>query len=282
MHIANPIYDAVFKYLMEDTEVAKLMLSTIIGEEIVALDFLPQERTILLEQRSFTVYRLDFSAHIRLSDGGQKQVILEIQKAKFATDIMRFRRYLGAQYQNKANAYTTSARGKTITVARPIISIYFLGYALEHATASVIKVTRNYFDATTGQEIQTREEFIESLTHDSYVIQIPSLHREHRSEIEQLLGVFDQHRVTSNAHILNIDEAEYPEKYHPIIRRLQRAILEPDVQDTMDAEDDILQELEELERMIENQREALEEKDKALEEKDRLIRELQQRLTTRA
>jgi hypothetical protein len=45
MHIANPIYDVVFKYLMEDAKVAKLLISSIIGEEIEELDFRPQEFT---------------------------------------------------------------------------------------------------------------------------------------------------------------------------------------------------------------------------------------------
>ena len=43
MHIANPIYDVVFKYLMEDNEIAKLMVSSIICEEVVWLDPKPQE-----------------------------------------------------------------------------------------------------------------------------------------------------------------------------------------------------------------------------------------------
>ena len=41
--IANPIYDVVFKYLMEDNAIAKLMVSSIIGEEVVWLDPRPQE-----------------------------------------------------------------------------------------------------------------------------------------------------------------------------------------------------------------------------------------------
>ncbi|MBN2441117.1 MAG: hypothetical protein JXJ04_07215 [Spirochaetales bacterium] len=97
MQIANPIYDTVFKFLMEDKTSAILLLSTIIGEEIESLDFLPRENTALLEQHSLTVYRLDFSARIKTADG-YKQLLIEIQKAKFATDIMRFRRYLGEQY----------------------------------------------------------------------------------------------------------------------------------------------------------------------------------------
>ena len=273
MQIANPIYDVVFKYLMEDNDIAKLLLSTIIGQEIVALDFLPQERTIMLKRQSFTVYRLDFSATIKMPDKSRKLVIIEIQKAKFAADIMRFRRYLGAQYQNKENSYTTVIHGKTTKVAMPIVSIYFLGYPLQHTTAPVIKVARTYCDVTTGQEVQVREEFIESLTHDSFVIQIPHLHPDRKTDIEQLLSIFDQHRATSNAHILRINEDEYPARYRPVIRRLQRAIAEPDVQETMDAEDDILQELEEMEHVIGEQSKALGEKDKALEEKDKALEE---------
>ena len=43
MQIANPIYDVVFKYLMEDSKIAKLLISSIIKQEIEIMDFLPQE-----------------------------------------------------------------------------------------------------------------------------------------------------------------------------------------------------------------------------------------------
>jgi hypothetical protein len=43
MIIANPIYDVVFKYLLEDIEIARELLSTILGEEIVSLNLRPQE-----------------------------------------------------------------------------------------------------------------------------------------------------------------------------------------------------------------------------------------------
>ena len=45
MQIANPIYDVVFKHLMEDAKIAKLLISSIIGEEIETLEFRPQEFT---------------------------------------------------------------------------------------------------------------------------------------------------------------------------------------------------------------------------------------------
>jgi hypothetical protein len=34
MIIANPIYDVVFKYLMDDAEIAKGIISRIIGEQL--------------------------------------------------------------------------------------------------------------------------------------------------------------------------------------------------------------------------------------------------------
>ncbi len=37
MRIANPIYDAVFKYLMDDNSLAKLLLSTIWGSPVMVV-----------------------------------------------------------------------------------------------------------------------------------------------------------------------------------------------------------------------------------------------------
>ncbi len=97
--IANPIYDVVFKYLMEDNKVAKLLLSAIIGCEILELTLTPQEiigefgqvakpkrkskKTTIsaTEFTNLTVYRLDFAAKIHTPEG-EKIIIIEIQKAK--------------------------------------------------------------------------------------------------------------------------------------------------------------------------------------------------------
>ncbi len=48
--IANPIYDIVFKYLMANLDVARGVISTIIAEEIVVLDFKSQEHTHKLKK----------------------------------------------------------------------------------------------------------------------------------------------------------------------------------------------------------------------------------------
>nr|VFJ46169.1 MAG: hypothetical protein BECKFW1821A_GA0114235_101236 [Candidatus Kentron sp. FW] len=291
MRIANPIYDAVFKYLMQNNEIAILILSTILEEEILALDLLPQETATTMKDRSFTIYHLDFAALIRTSGGEEKHVLIEIQKAKFAADIMRFRRYLGEQYIKGF-----PVRGDKAQKAIPIINIYFLGYRLDHIDVPVIKILRHYYDAATGEEIPAREEFIENLTHDSFVIQIPQLGSKRRTAAERLLAIFDQHRkVRDDWRVLDVDEEAYPEEYQKVVRWLNRAISEPAIKRAMQAEDDILAELEDIERrmvekdqiigekdqiiedkdqVIEDKDRALEEKDRALQEKDRLIAEL--------
>lgn len=293
MKIANPIYDVVFRYLMDDNKIAKLVISKIIGEEIESLDFQPKENVVEIERpatdnekskASFTVYRLDFAAKIKLSDGGFKQVLIEIQKAKFPTDIMRFRKYLGQQYYSEKNTTIKNINGKDHKSALPIVSIYFLGHHLDFETAPIIKVNRNYIDLATGEQLKSKEEFIESLTHDSYVIQIPELNGKRRNELERILSIFDQSQKESD-HILNINESDFPEEYRDIIRKLQRAISDEDIQNTMDVEDEIIAELENKERRIGdliesiNQKDkALIDKDKALSDKDKLIEELKRKL----
>lgn len=38
IHIANPIYDSVFKYLMEDERVARTILSALLKKEVVSVE----------------------------------------------------------------------------------------------------------------------------------------------------------------------------------------------------------------------------------------------------
>jgi hypothetical protein len=277
VQIANPIYDVVFKYLMEDEKSAEILISSIIDEEIISLELSPQEKTYQLDKPPLTVYRLDFSAKIK-TDTGYKKIVIEIQKAKFATDIMRFRRYLGEQYKDKANTYKIENNRKK-RQAIPIVTIYFLGYSLDHINAPIIKIARNYYDKTTGKKIHVKEDFIESLTHDSYIIQIPHLNDTVQTETEKLLSVFNQKFITSDEHILSIDELDYPKAYRFIIRRLQRAVAEKEVRDKMEIEDDYLEELQDKERIIDEKNKVINDNKKALTEKDRVLTEKDRVLT---
>ena len=276
--IANPIYDTVFKYMMEDNAVAKLLISSIIGEKVIRLEPKPQEHTSEKEKDkqefpSLTVYRLDFSAKIK-TPGGQKVVIIEMQKAGLPTDIMRFRRYLGEQYTSPYNCITTNEGPEAIQ----IYSLYFLGKDLGICDTPVLSVLPEIKDVATDKIVKTKNIFIDSLNHKCWIVQINCLKKRRRTELEQLLSVFDQSNRTSNHHILNVREEDFPEKFRPIIRRLKMAASNSAVKQQMKEEDEIVRYLRDFARIeitkaLKEKAKEFEEKDKAIEEKDKTIEE---------
>ena len=269
MQVANALYDVVFKYLLEDKNIAKLLLSGLLQTKVLDIELKPQEYST--SNKSLTVYRIDFKARIQLQDNTEKIVLIELQKAKFPSDIMRFRRYLGKQYANEDNVLEEHGKKKAL----PIITIYFLGYSILK-DIPIIRVVRQYLNHTTKEKITTRSEFIESLTHDSIIVQILSIEKKkHKTELEKVLSVFEH----GKKHTISIDEDSYPKKYQPIIRRLLKAIQDEQVKETMEIEDEILEDLQTKEREVELVRErakrAEEEKRRAEEEKERVEEEKQ-------
>jgi len=252
--IANPIYDTVFKYMMEDNLVAKLVVSSIIGELVVELEPKPQEYTTektttyvytTREYETFTIYRLDFSAKIQTPDGF-KLVLIEMQKASLPTDIMRFRNYLGRQYSNENNT-TIDEDGKQVPLQ--IYAIYFLGKDLGIYDTPVLSVNPQVIDLATKKEIENvNSKFIDSLNHKCWIVQINCLKQRRRNDLEKFLHAFDQENLTSDNHILNVSEEDFPEKYRPIIRRLKMAASDPEVKRQMKKEDEDIKYLKDIER----------------------------------
>ena len=266
--IANPIYDVVFKYLMSDSKIAKLLISNLLGVKINSLELRPQEFSSDSENRTLTVYRLDFKAEIELKSGEKIVVLIEIQKAKFTADLIRFRKYLAEQYASKQN--TIEKDHKTIPL--PIISIYFLGYGLDHnKDIPIIRVKRQYLDNYNGKELKGKELFIESLTHDSIIVQIPALKKQQRNDLEKALSIFD---ADADKQVISVNEEDYPEKYKPVIRQLLRAIGDEKIRKTMDIEDEVFADLEKKERLILKQKKELQEKSKKLQETAKLLKQL--------
>jgi len=275
MHIANPIYDTVFKYMMSDSRVAKSFLSAIIGEKIVELDFTSTEYQIkpgiekkqldrTLEQ--IVVCRFDFAAKIETEAGRYKTVIIELQKAKFAADIMRFRRYLGTMYQSAENTYD-----RRRVKARQIYCIYLLNYEIGLSDSPIIKVDCVVSDLTTGEELDPRNEFIESLNHKSWIVQVRLLKERRRNELENLLSIFDQDNITEDEHILNIDESPFSGEYQHIIRKLREAYESKQVRVEMQMEDDYINELRMNAEIVAEKEKEIAENKKAIAKKDKAI-----------
>lgn len=238
MLIANPIYDVVFKYLMEDTEIARRLLSKITGEEIVEISVQPQEYSGRSDKFEVIILRLDFKATIKSKDGRRKKVLIELQKGKNSADIMRFRKYLGDNYRKE----DTEENNKKKKTALPILTIYFLGFRLANVLTSIMKVNREYIDLITDKKIHTKEEFVEKLTHDSYIIQIPRLKKKVRNEIERVLKVFNQSYVTDgDKKTLEFSEKDFEndDLLKLIASRLRKAATEEELLRKIEIEEEV-------------------------------------------
>ncbi len=295
MRIANPIYDSVFKYLLtNDLRVAKLVISNLINKNIVDLKLSPTEFTIdknsdkpLQGKNSMTVMHLDFTATIVEEDGTQKVIIIEMQKAKLLEDIMRFRKYLGLQYKNPEHKYEVNGK----LVAKPILPIFILGHTIDDLDVEALMVKRSPVNAITNEKVDTSSKFIEGITHDCLIIQIPAISNRIEAEgvsakpinkhLKELLSIFDQTKnYEQNNHFLHVDDEKLPKWLQPVVRALEKASTEQKLREQMDIEDDYIAQLEGIERdlaykdkLIEENTKALAEKDQALEEKDHVIEE---------
>jgi hypothetical protein len=240
MIIANPIYDTVFKYLMEDADIAKGLLSMILNVEIMELTVKPQETTSempLSESRNLSIYRLDFIAIIKEENGNFKKALIELQKSKRSTNIVRFRRYLGENYHRED---VTIVNGVEVLQPLEIVTIYFLGFELDDVDTPVMKVKNSFIDVTTGLPLSNEplDKFIRLLNHESYTIQIPKLQVGDQSRIENVLSVFSQRYKLTDDRKLDYQGMENDPLKIKIINRLTRAIADDNLRRKMDLEDE--------------------------------------------
>ena len=273
MIIANPVYDVVFKYLLEDIEIARELLSTILGEEVLTLDLKPQEIASENATSSISILRFDFKATIVTKSGESKKVLIELQKAKQFFDVMRFRRYLGENY--KKEDAVLSDNGETEMRPLPIVTIYFLGFSLDNIKSAVVKINRDYRDVVTQEILQVKEEFAELLTHDSYLIQIRELVGKSRTKLEQVLRVFSPEFKTEDKHQLDFKGDLGEPLVRKMIERLGRAIASEEIREIMDVEDEIdrifERELGKKDKIIAAKEEELAAKDQELAAKDQKL-----------
>lgn len=263
MLIANPLYDNVFKYLLEDSEIARNLLGEILDVEVLSVDTRPQELTTTLEvgEKSLTVFRMDFVCLIRTRTGEHKKVLIELQKSKNTSDLLRFRRYLGENYQRTE---TISSEKGQESQPLEIVTIYFLGYKIPEIEVPVLHVGRIWSDAASGETLGgIRSEFVRLLTHESYVIQTPRLPREGRRRLEQVLRVFGQTDSSRNQQLLEvIENQDDPALTQQMIRRLLLAASSEEIRRKVALED-------ELERgILQEYREQSERLKAAIEEKE--------------
>ena len=235
--IANPIYDIVFKYLLEDERITRTILSALLQKEVVEVEQRRNEYTNI-GREGLSIFRIDFGATVREADGSEHLILIELQKTWLPTEMLRFRQYLGAQYANKANMLS-EGRG---AYAIPMVTVYLLGHKVGDIEEPVLYVRRQSYDYD-GQVVTKGlpNPFVDSLTHDSIIVQIPRLHVRPGNRLDRVLSVFDQSRQNGdNQQTLSLEETEYEDDAEMlrIVHRLTAAAADAKVRHEMNVEDE--------------------------------------------
>ena len=266
MEVANPIYDAVFKYLMEDERVARTILSALLKKDVLSVEARPHEYSNT-KKEPVSMFRIDFAAKVRQPDGTEQLTLIEVQKSWVPSEVLRFRQYLGVQYESERNM-TDEGYGM------PMVAVYLLGHKVGDIKEPVLYVhhePRDYDGNLVTQGLP--DPFVSSLTHESIIVQIPRLHGRINNRLDEVLSVFDQSRTNAdtNEHTIFINEDCYPEEdteMQRVLRRLLMAAVSSDIRQDMNVEDEYYSYLEHKETEVMIKDKIIAQKDEELSQKD--------------
>ena len=272
VYVANPLYDAVFKYLMEDDRIAKTILTALLKKKVIDVKIRRNEYANLTRRESISMFRIDFAATVLDEDNKPHLMLIELQKTWLPTETLRFRRYLALQYNNEENMLKEEHEKYAI----PMVAIYLLGHRVGKIEEPVIYVNHHAYNYD-GNKVEEGipDPFVESLQHDSIIVQIPLLHGRVNNRLEKVLCLFDQTNVADNKKVIKVDDKQFEgdNDMEYIVRRLQSAAADPDMRYQMNAEDEFFKELEARDSLIMEKDGQLKEKDGQLKEKDGQLKE---------
>lgn len=248
--LANPIYDSVFKFLMEDERIARTVLTALLKKEVVGVEMRRHEHPNV-NRNEISMFRIDFAARVREDGGEVRLILIELQKTWLDTETLRFRQYLAALYNAEENIVREEGKRSH---ALPMVAVYLLGHRVgdvEEPVVYVSHVARNY----DGEEVAEgmKDPFIGSLVHDSIIVQLPLLQGRINNRLYKVLSVFDQkNRDKENRHLVNLDERNYEGDTDMmyLIRRLTQATVNADLREDMKEEDLYYSEIENRDTII--------------------------------
>lgn len=268
MIVANPIYDIVFKYMMEDERIARTILSALLKKDVVAVEVRPHEYSDD-SRDSLSVFRIDFGATIREENGKEHMILIELQKTWLDTETLRFRQYLGVHYSNPKNMVDGGH-------ALPMVAVYLLGHKVGDIEEPVLYVnhqSRDYNDNVITKGLP--DPFVDSLTHDSIIVQIPRLHGHINNRLDKVLSIFDQSRRDENDNrLLKIDDTAYADDadMEHILHRLTMAAADADMRHKMNVEDEYFSAIEKRDTEILMKQRELAEISAQLSEQEEMLR----------
>ena len=277
--VANPIYDSVFKFLMEDERIAKTILSALLKKEVVSVEMRRHEHPNITRDK-ISMFRIDFAAKVKENDGSTHVVLIELQKTWLDTETLRFRRYLAAQYNAEENMVEKDGKK---AYALPMIAIYLLGHRVGDIDKAVIYVTRKALDYE-GNEIADGQDdpFINSLSHDSIIVQIPLLHGNINNRLDKVLSVFDQTKMDeSDQHMVSLDINNYEDDSDMmyIVHRLSLAGMNAEIRQEMNDEDEYFSAIEARDTQLMELKEKVSQRDQQISQQNQQINKQSQQIS---
>jgi len=140
-----------------------------------------------------------------------------------------------------------------------------LGYNLPDYDTPSLLVNNQVIDTTTKTLIPYKNEFVELLTHPSYILQINRLKPERKTKLEKFLSFFDQSNKTDEDFILDIENSSANE-FSDIAEYLNIATLDEEIIRQLEYEEDYEESIEKLENQLDEERRQKEEERKQKEE----------------
>jgi hypothetical protein len=146
----------------------------------------------------------------------------------------------------------------------------------------VVKINREYRDVVTQEILDIKEDFVELLTHDSYLIQARKLAKAARNKLERVLHIFSPiYQITNDKHQVDFQGDTSDPLIKKMLDRLGRAIASEEIRDKMDVEDELdrifEREMSKKDEIIAEKEEIIAEKEEIIAEKDKLLSEEKKR-----
>ena len=174
--------------------------------------------------------------------------------------------------------------------AYPMVAVYLLGHKVGNIKEPIVYVNHDVYDYNGDAVAKGKDEpFVESLTHDSIIVQIPRLRGNVNNRLERVLSVFDQTRIEGDSQqVLTIDEDKYADDNEMlyVLHRLTAAAANSELRQDMNVEDEYYQAIEdrdtaimERDKMLKEREEQLSQKDEQLSQKDEQLSQKDEQLS---
>jgi hypothetical protein len=166
--------------------------------------------------------------------------------------------------------------------AIPMITVYLLGHRVGDIEEPVLYVNHKSYNYD-GIEVTKGipDPFVDSLVHDSIIVQIPLLRGTINNRLDKVLSVFDQsHKDKYNQQVLNFDDNAFEDdvEMRHILHRLLAAASDAKLRQDMNVEDEYFSAIEDRDTAIMLRDQEIAKRDAKLAEQDSKLAEQNSKL----